>query len=344
MSLHKRHVAVAALAVAAIVVTIAFRDEAARAAPAPTDRGKPTGGVIVLDNCDPEYDGKATYEDNLTFLHASGKLRARVSGLNVCEEVGSPNRVAIDVTRKRVWVAETVGHRLLQYDLDGKEQLVIRDVNASALAVDPATGNVWVAAQTNRVRQLDVYDAAGKRLKSHDVSAYDLAYDAKSKAMWAVEKYLRKLSLDGKTLVRKHVADWFAVSVAVNNSTGDVWTVSRRYSDKLGANALLGFDNDGKARVTAKLADDAIPFRVAVNPRDGSVWVVNIRRSLLHYDSKGKRIAEHKLEALTVAAKPGSDNVWIVTQTEILDMDSKGKVVGRTPLRAKTSQAWIAAY
>jgi DNA-binding beta-propeller fold protein YncE len=299
--------------------------------------------VIVLDNCDPEYKDKATYEDNLTFLHASGKLRARVSGLNVCEEIGSPNRVAIDVTRKRVWVAETVGQRLLQYDLDGKQILEVADVPAYGLAVDPATGNTWAATRGGG-SHVAVYDPMGKRIAKHKVDAYDVAYDPKSKAMWATSRQLVKLSLKGDVLAEKTVADWYAVSVAVNGSTGDVWTVTRRHSAQLGENALLGFDNDGKARHTVKLADDAIPFRVAVNPRDGSVWVVNIRKSLLHYDSKGKRIAEHKLDALTVATRPGSDNVWVVTEKEILDVDSKGKVIGRTALRAKTTQAWIASY
>lgn len=317
-----------------------------QAAPAPTKKSTAESGVVVLDNCDPEYKGKNTYDDGLTFLSGAGKLRARTSGLNVCEEIGSPNRIAIDVARKRVWVTETVGHRLLQYDFAGKEQLVIRDVKASALAVDPATGNVWVAAGTGRIGGgwVEVYDPKGKRLAKHECgSAYDLVYDPKSKAIWTVEKQLVKLSLEGKELVRKDVADWCAVSVAVNAKTGDVWTVVRDYSEK-DKNALVGHDSDGKLRHTIKLGDKAIPFRVAVNPRDGSVWVVDIRKSLLHFDAKGKRLGEHELGALTVAVNSASDNVWIVTKEEILDVDPRGKIVGRNALRAKTSQAWIASY
>src|SRR5262249_52699628 len=143
---------------------------------------------------------------------------------------------------------------------------------------------------------------------------------------------------------RKDVADWAAVSVAVNSSTGDVWTVSRRYSKDVGKNTLIGLDNDGKLRHTIKLDDGMIPFRAAVNPRRGSVCVGNWKRSRLPYDAKGKRLAEHKLGALTVAVNPASDNVWVVTQTEILDVDPKGKIVGRTSLQGKTTQAWIAAY
>jgi hypothetical protein len=317
-----------------------------QAAPAPIQKEKAAGGVIVLDDCDPEYRGKATYEDNLTFLAPSGKLRARVSGLNVCEEIGSPSRIAVDAGRKRVWVLETVGDRLLQYNLDGKEQLAIRDVKGSALAVDPASGNVWVAAGIGQLgkSRIEVYDGKGKRLATHRVNAYDLAYDPKSKAMWAVEKQLVKLSLDGKVLVRKDVASWCAVSLAVNPTTGDVWAVSRLYAKDRGKNALMCFDGEGKPRHTIDLGDEANPFRVAVNARDGSVWVANWGKSLLHYDAKGKRLAEHKLPALTVAANPRSDNVWVVTKEETLDVDARGKVVGRTGHRAKTTQAWIASY
>src|SRR6516225_2376560 len=101
---------VAPIAVAVLV--------AATAGGKPAPRGKP-GGIVVLDNCDPEYKGKETYEDNLSFLDAGGKLRSRVSGLNIAEEIGSPHRVAVDAERERVWVAEMVGNRLLQYDLAG---------------------------------------------------------------------------------------------------------------------------------------------------------------------------------------------------------------------------------
>jgi RNA polymerase sigma factor (sigma-70 family) len=346
MLLNKLRACAVALAVAACLVMAGPYLVPTQAAPAPAQKGKVEGGVVVLDDGDPDYDRKERYDDGLTFLSGSGKFRTRVSGLNVCEEIGSPNRVAIDAVRKRVWVAETVGRRLLQYDLDGKEQAALRDVGASAVAVDSATGNVWVAWPGGRAQScIKVYDPTGKEyLTTHQVEAYDLTYDAKSKAMWVVDKEIAKVSLDGKVLVRKVVADWFAVSVAVNPTTGDVWTVSRRYSKDLGKNVLLGFDSDGKLRHTIPLGEEAIPFRVAVNPRDGSVWVANWGKSLLHYDAKGKRLGEHKLAALTVAVNSSNDNVWVVTGTEILDVDPKGKVVGRTGLRAKTTQAWIASY
>ena len=86
-----------------------------------------------------------------------------------------------------MWVAETVGRRLLQYDLDGQEKFAARDVQASALAVDPATGNVWVSRSGGRLGGscTDVYDPAGRHLASYGHGGYDIAYDARSKAFCA---------------------------------------------------------------------------------------------------------------------------------------------------------------
>src|SRR5205823_5376926 len=124
--------------------------------------------------------------------------------------------------------------------------------------------------------------------------------------MWLVQKQLVKVSLDGKALVRKDVADWFAVSVAVDPTSGDVWTVSRKYSEELGKSTLFCFDNDGKRRHAIELGELS-PCKVAVNPRDGSVWVATFGDKLLHYDARGKKLAGLELGALTVAVNSTND-------------------------------------
>lgn len=155
----------------------------------------PPGGVIVLDDCDETYTGKAKYEDNLTFLDNAGKLRTRINGLNMCQEIGSTHRIAVDPERKNVWVAETVGRRLVRYDFEGKELSATADVQSSAVAVDPDSGNAWVASAT----ELKVYSSKGDLLASHSVPGYDIAYDGKSKAFWVVGKELIKVSLAGSS-------------------------------------------------------------------------------------------------------------------------------------------------
>ena len=115
------------------------------AAPALKESEKPTG-ILVLDNCDDQYQGKEEYKDNLTLLDLTGKQMFRVSGFNNCESIGSSQMVAADPARKCIWVIENVAHRIRRFDLAGKETLTIPGVNGSAISVDPETGNVWALA------------------------------------------------------------------------------------------------------------------------------------------------------------------------------------------------------
>src|SRR5262245_17184367 len=88
---------------------------------APALPGSKAAGVFLLDDCDPDYAGKATYADNLSYIDGSGKLGFRVSGLNTCQMIGSNRQIAYDAARGHVWVAECVGHQIRKFDLDGKE-------------------------------------------------------------------------------------------------------------------------------------------------------------------------------------------------------------------------------
>src|SRR5262245_55915810 len=73
----------------------------APAPPLPKGKDVPSTGVLVLDNCDEEYQGKQVYSDNLSYIDAAGKVAFRVSGLNNCESIGSNHMVAVDA--KRGW-------------------------------------------------------------------------------------------------------------------------------------------------------------------------------------------------------------------------------------------------
>src|SRR5207249_3413900 len=131
--------------------------------------------LVVLDDCDPEYKDKESYADNLTLFDRQGKLAFRSSGLNNCQEIGSPHRIAFDAARERLWVSEVVGQRLLQYDLNGKEVLVVPDVPASAIALDPATGRLWVLRSAGQIGKgsTDVYDHLGKLVADYGHIGYD---------------------------------------------------------------------------------------------------------------------------------------------------------------------------
>src|SRR5262245_14460121 len=70
------------------------------AAPAPFDKRTDTpAGILVLDNCDEDFEGKNEYRDNLT-LFRGNKRTFRITGFNNCEALGSARMIATDPARK----------------------------------------------------------------------------------------------------------------------------------------------------------------------------------------------------------------------------------------------------
>jgi DNA-binding beta-propeller fold protein YncE len=316
----------------------------ARSAPAPVGRNRP-GGFLVLDNCDPDYQGKARYEDNLSFFDPAARLVARVGGLNNCEEIGSPHKIALDRKRGVVWVVENVGHRLLRFDLKGKKLGESANVKASALAVDPDTGNVWVTRSTGRIGEgsLEVFSPAGRSLASHDCRGWDIVYDGKGKVFWLAEKELLKVTRTGRVLARQTVTNWCPSSLAVNHKSGAVWVVTRHHSGRLGKNALLGLDGNARLLHTVELGTRT-PFRVAVDSDTGAVWVTILRGSVLKYTAAGKPDGERKVQALAADVEPGTGSLWVATDEEVLKLDGRGKVAARARHKAKTTQAWVLGF
>ncbi len=177
----------------------------------PAPKAPAPAGLFVLDDCDPDYQGKQAYADNLTYLDHAGKVIFRVSGLNNCQTIGSNNMIAVDRARGWVWVLEIVGHTVRKYDFKGKELLKLENVRASALAVDPNTGNVWVVTSDGTIQgeksdKTVVFDPQGKRLATHNVTGWDITYDSKGKAFWLAGPNLTRITPGGETLVIEKVA------------------------------------------------------------------------------------------------------------------------------------------
>ena len=85
------------------------------------------------------------------------------------------------------------------------------------------------------------------------------------------------------------------------------------------------------------------PFRVSVDPKNGSVWVAHIMKSVERFSAEGKSEAEHTVEALAVQVDPAGGDAWVVTPREVQKMSPKGDVTKRVSHASKTSQAWIAS-
>ena len=311
---------------------------------APALPGSKAGGVFVLDDCDPDYQGKAAYADNLSYIDGSGKLVFRVSGLNTCEMIGSNRQIAYDAARGHVWVAECVGYQIRKLDLDGKELLVVKDIKPGAIALDPESGNLWATRSTGQIHgdDLVVFSPAGKELAVHKVSGWDLAYDPKGKAFWLAAKDLVKVSLEGKELVHKNVSTWCSSCLAIHPDTGRVWVAAREHPQVAGSrNELLAFDNDGELKHTIPFGERS-PFHLTIDKKTGAAWVTDFKTAVRRYDVDGKLEADRKIEALAAHADPATGELWVVTPEETVRMSATGEVVKRVKHAGRTSQAWIA--
>jgi DNA-binding beta-propeller fold protein YncE len=305
------------------------------------------GRVLVLDDCDPEFKGKDSYADNLSCISTAGGLVFRVSGFNNCECIGSSHMVAGDPARGCVWALENVAHRIRKFDRAGKELLSLPAVQANALAVDPATGNLWVLTSKGTIDgdKTEVFRADGKHLATHDVSGWDITYDRKGKAFWVAGSRLAKLDArSGAVAFVKPITAWCSSSVAADPRTGMVWVTVRRHPHVVNSrNVLLRFDGDGTLRQSVPLGD-SMPFRVSVDPRRGTAWVTLFRKSLQRYAADGRREAEFPVPALTAVADPTGGGAWVVTREETLRLGPRGNVLRRVKHKGPTSQAWVTGF
>jgi len=307
--------------------------------------GAPSSGLILLDNADPNYQGQPFYEDNLSCIGTGGQPAFRITGFNNCETIGSNRKIAIDPERKWIWTIENVAHRLRRFDLTGKQLIAVEDVKASALAVDPATGNVWVLTSNGRIpgEGTVVFSADGKRLAEYPVSGFDIAYDGKSKSFWIAGNRLTKITVaNGQVVFEKPIAEWCASCIAVHQPSGKVWIAVRQHPDVAASKSeLLAFNNDGTPAAVIPLPETH-PFHVSIEEGSGAVWLTALRRSVMRFSSAGVLQAEHKIEALTAEVDRATGDVWVVTSKGVTRLGLTGRVVESIELPKPTSFAWVA--
>mgnify|MGYP002780577392 CR=1 FL=1 len=330
--------------------TTAARVPAAPTAAAPVPKRPPRpAGMIVLDDCDPVYEGKPAdkYLDNLTLIGQNGVKKYRVSGFNGCETSGSSRMVAGDAGRGLIWAVDMLADRVRQFDLDGRETLTINGVRPYGLSIDPATGNLWTTCKgEGKGEQTKVYDVRGKLVATHDCDGSDIVYDPKAEAFWVAGERLTKFdAATGKTLFALKLHDWFTPSLDVDPRTGDVW-VALRADPRVAKSGhrLVKFGPNGKELAVAPLswvdAGQSGPERVSVDRADGSVWV-GCRQGLERFSSEGKSQARYDQGVLAVQVDPAG-GVWVVTRTETQKLSPKGEVLVRVKHAGPTDMAWIA--
>src|SRR5262245_25247901 len=165
--------------------------------------------VVVLDNCDPNFKGAATYGDSVRLVSSYGFQSCSISGLNNCETIGANHGVVVDWPRGRIYFRELAADRVNAIDLRGRLLFRADGVPAAAMAVDPKTGGLWcLVGHTIYSDETLVMDLTGQRTASYPISGYDIAYDSYSDGFWIVGREIIKLDRAGEVLWRRPHAAW----------------------------------------------------------------------------------------------------------------------------------------
>ena len=80
---------------------------------------QPIPVVVVLDDCDPNYEKGKSHDDGLRILASDGTEIGRIGGLNNCQSIAMNHGIALDPERKRIYARELVEHRITVADLAG---------------------------------------------------------------------------------------------------------------------------------------------------------------------------------------------------------------------------------
>lgn len=335
--------------VIALIVVASFLASPSLAQTAAGDRSTgskmPIGGVFVLDDSDREYKGKDSYHDKLTLRDRTGKVVFSVGDINGCQTIGSNRQIAVDSRRGWVWVTDLVSRRIRKFDHRGKQLLSLDDIHAGAIAIDPQTGNLWAVLSEGRIGfgKTAVFDPRGKRIVTHDVRGWDIAYDRTSRSFWLGGRDVTKIDAEtGKVILNRRIAGWCASSIDVDPTSGSLWLAIRGHGRGGGGkNELVRLDRDGKLEKKIEL-EVGSPLHVSVDAETGFAWVAIMRKCVQLYSPKGKLVRELKVKALTCQADPASGGVWVVTREKTMLFGPTGEQkVSKS--HTETLQAWIAS-
>ena len=306
-------------------------------------------GAFVLDDADPKFDGPRPRGDGITRFSAEGKPLWSHADLNNCQCYGGNHGVAIDARRDRVYVGEIVDDRVTGYDLDGNQIFRVGDIDVSALAVEPNSGNIWVTGSNGRAQKgkTIVLDPSGKVLATHDIGGFDIAYDSGGRSFWiANHEQIHRLDLEGEPILANGPKATYAfVSVAADPIGGGAWFAERDHPQVKGSvNRVVFVDGDGEIKKQVG-REGWNPFGIVCEPRSRTAWVVNYRKSLTRVPFDGDEVQDFRMDARAVAVGVVTGDVWVTTGTDLLRIDpATGKTLVQAPLAKPSDQSWIAAF
>lgn len=326
--------------------------------------------VLVLDDCS---EGSST--DELLMLDSEGKLLKKIDGFQVKENYGENKVISVSEDSKYFAVCEDDARKLsIYHTFSGTEYWshVWPDREARLAAF---FNNTLYVFGTRFVMSVDVNEIGKKDIE--EIGKYwngvwlDVAFDKKTKAIWAVGSIIRKYNLDFEqefqlgSVFDSTYAGAFSIDIA---SDGSAWiAVQEVLESNNHENKLLKISSKGDIIKTVEL--DISPYCVCVDKSDDSVWVTGITSNKDYsnigdewpedlkeldnavttdiktftnkYNSDGNRILELDKGGYSIAIDPADESAWVACYDSIVHYSVKGEIMNEYKDVSKQHK-WVA--
>jgi len=197
----------------------------------------------------------------------------------------------------------------------------------------------------------------GKVEWEQKASAYEMAVDGKTGEIWTEvpgEKFSIQV-LDANSGKKLRELKLFTTALAYSAQEDCFWLVVQR-SGQGPFLSLVKVDRTGKQIGKAK---DVGQYRsLAVDPRDGAVWVMDLGREfggevgggkLICFNADGTKRYEQKMQAWGTVIDASRDALWVLREEGLAKLNGQGQVVKEIPVKGTglglekdTGCVWVA--
>ncbi len=284
-------------------------------------------GLLVLDNRDDGLTAESL-GDTLSLIDDAGAVQWRTTGFGICETIGGVHRLAIDVQRRRIYVAENLANRVTALDFAGRRRMEIDGINASAIAVDEQWGHVWVSfGDSINAGETLIFDPEGTVLNSLPFRGVDLVNvkDSGTGSFWMSGTHTRQVNSAGKILLERQHAAWCEPTLA---TTGDnvIWVGERSHPDVKKSADRVRRLRSGEVDLTVELPEHD-PFVIVPDQSEG-LWVGGYQ-GLRHISSRGELGPVIDLKVMALERVRRGEGLYVASQDEIVKISDRGEILSR---------------
>ncbi len=274
--------------------------------------------AAVVDDVDDGTAGK--FNDVVSVIDGQGRTRWQHAGVNVSISI-QRHSVAQQPADHSLWL---IAHGLTKLKPDGSVDFENKHVKASALAIDPKSGNVWVLTNAGTLGgdKLLIFNPAGVQVNELKIGGFDLVYSRHDDCFWVAGNSLRKVDRDGKILVESQERfAWLVSGIDVNESDGSVWMLEHGNPQEAGSrDRAIIFEPDGRVRKSI----DLMATGVAVDAMHGNVWISGTADGLALFTPAGELVKHVPTISAGIVVEPDTGCVWAAGRDGIWRIDPKG--------------------